>query len=328
MAESTKKELLLAARAARGLIDEGREDLARVQLGLVADVIRRDETMMKHLKRAFEDAGEAVFVLFKSVIEPEPDLWKLRKRLGLLESEGMVFAADIPAQIKDLEQLLARDPDDLSARGRLGRLLTLAGRRDEAAVHLWAVAEAAPGDPAAWRELTRMYTEAKDIPGEVKVLQRMLELGLDALLDRYRLARLLINQEREGEAIVQLRILIAEAPDEPGPWRRLARVLADIGDQAGELEALERIVQLEGGDAALRSKLARLLAMAGRGGESLEQLRKVAELEPDDASHWRRLARALAAAGDPAEGDAWSRARSLEGRTAGLDFRGEPLSLG
>ena len=287
---------------------KGTEDTS-VASGPIPELDREVLAVRQRLVRRLLEVGrkaEAVPHL-RAIAEGDPDTgshWsRLRKILTELD--------DAEGEVAVLERQLELGQSSPAIGERLMRLLRQLGRHEQVLAQLQAVAEAEPQQAEHWRKLARAVSESGDPDAEIAFLSRRLELAAPDPATRTRLIRLLTQQDRKAELIVQLRALAESEPGDPRHWNRLSRAMSDAGDTDGEVDALEKRLQLGGEDVATRGRLVRLLNQLGRPADTIPHLRAMAEAEPEEASHWNRLTRALAAAGD-VEGEIEVLQRMLE----------------
>ncbi len=146
--------------------------------------------------------------------------------------------------IPDWKQVLALRPDDAMAHGNLGMALMLAGRREEAAVHV------------------RKARELK--------LRQALELKPDSAATHCSLGEVLYAQGDARQALAEWREAIQLAPDYAPALRQAAWVLATSPDHTlrngtQAVEFGQRAVQAaDGDDPAVLDALAAAYAEAGR----------------------------------------------------------------
>ncbi|HYE44149.1 MAG TPA: tetratricopeptide repeat protein, partial [Caulobacter sp.] len=123
-----------------------------------------------------------------------------------------------------------------------------------------------------------------------------------------------------GEALVVLRPLAAQVPENPAVWWALGNGCAMLGDAAGAEAAFRQVVRLDPGKPNGWAALAELLTSLGRGEEAVALLEPVLAGRRDPrllavrARVWRALGRMEAAADDLAE------AVRLSPGVAGLEY--------
>lgn len=141
-----------------------------------------------------------------------------------------------------MAQAVEASPRDREARIALARLLREAGDEAGAAAQ-WREAVGLREDAAALREVAAAARKARDPVGEMRALERLVQLA-------------------------------------PGPvesWRRLAELRIEARDEAGAEQALKKTLDREPGDAASRIALSRLHLSRGDAVGALRELRAAGE---------------------------------------------------
>ena len=221
---------------------------------------------------------------------------------------ALAVLGDVDGEISAIERRLETAGPDVASHSRLAHLRTLQGRRDLAVPHLLAVAEADPGQEGRWRPLMRTFGELGDVEGEINALRRRLELTGGDPAVHARLARSLMDLDRNREAAPHLRAAAEGSPEDAALWVRLSRLLSDIEDNEGELHALQHCVRLKDDDSVLQSRLAVLLLQAGRAVEAEPHMRRAGDPTGELAGAWRALARSFTTLGDGSSATAaWTR---------------------
>ncbi len=117
----------------------------------------------------------------------------------------------------------------------------------------------------------------------------------------------------EDDAVSQARAAVADSPDNPSCWKRLAEVLEAAQDGEGCVAALKRLVALSPGSAPAHERLSGQLVALGHVDEALGHLRQAVQIEPDRMKPWKRLGRLLDQVGKTDESEAiWLRVIELE----------------
>jgi Flp pilus assembly protein TadD len=176
--------------------------------------------------------------------------------------------------------------------------LAAAGRMTDAEQVLRRAVETDPAWIEPKRALVELLAETGNEPSAIQVAMRALQEHPD---DPDLLVAAAVAHERLGafaEAAEDLAIVLATDADHLVANRRLAPLLERIGDHAGALRCLRRVVTLTGGDdLEAATTLGIALSSAGEHGESIRLLTEVVRRRPEAASVRADLAMALREAG-------------------------------
>ena len=177
-----------------------------------------------------------------------------------------------------LEQAVAVDPQDTSARGALGELLL------------------ARGQPRLAGEQFR----------------RILEIDPSSIRAKDSLARALEASGQDQEAERLLREALQQHPDHAPILHRLAVFLARRRQPDEALALLRRAARIQPGQSGIRHDLGSLLVRTGARREAVEQLQRAIELNPDNENGHFMLGVALSHLGDTDVAEqAWRRATAI-----------------
>ena len=272
---------------------------------LAAD--RHDVEANQALLRMLPDGGPEALVPLRALAEAagaaNPQPW--RRLAKALERNRQLEAA-----VEAWCGVLTAVPGDPGAHERLGVLLEELGRVEEAAAHQKAVAEIDPARTKPWKRYARtLETLGRDAEA-FQVWRRVAELEPGDHQAQVRLAELLLAQGLKGRAIAPLRA-IAENGADVGAWRRLARILTELSRPGEAVAAWRMVLEIAPADLEAHAALAELLEADLA--SALPHLRSIAEATPKNPEVWRALARALGTLGD-ADGavEAWRRLLKLD----------------
>ncbi len=184
-------------------------------------------------------------------------------------------AGDGAAARDALKLALAHDPESPQLRVVYAEALARAGHGDRAEAEARRAVELAPPGAAA--------TDAHLILGKVLALAGRTEAALRELEAAAQLEAQLVRAQREGEG---------DDAFDPEPWRVLARVRLDAGDDVGAAAACEQLSALDPAEAAavLRELAGRLLE-AKKTDVAERLVRRAIDLAPSVPETWKLLAR-------------------------------------
>ena len=237
---------------------------------------------------------------------PVVDYFKLFDRAVYYQKKGRYEEA-----AADWGQAVAIRPDDPIARGNLGMTLMLAGRREEAAVHvrkarelkLAQALEAAPKDSALHNSYGLALFESGRIEAARAEFGRAVELDGKSAAAHTNLGRALIAMCRMDESIAYLEKALALDPNSAPAHATLADALYAKGNAAAALSEWRRAIALEPGYVPALRRASWVLATstddAVRNGNDAVALglRAVEETGGKDAAALDALAAAYAEAG-------------------------------
>jgi superkiller protein 3 len=273
-------------------------------LEVAPDDLGAHERLSQLMAEAGDGAGAVVHLRWLAGASPDRDKpW--RRLAQALRDQG-----DGPGEADAWRRVLLLSPADPQAHERLAALLVDQGHGAEAALHLRAAAEADPSKIKAWKRYARALEELGQGAEAFQVWRRVLELDGSDPHAHDRLAELLSAQGLKARALEHLRIL-ADPDGDRAAWRRLGRVLAELGRDQEAIAAWRRVLELSPDEIEAHLALAELLA--GDPVAAAPHWRAAADATPKKPEVWRGLARALAGAGETTGAiDAWRRVLRLE----------------
>jgi len=213
---------------------------------------------------------------------------------------GLIDAGQFVEAVRRLRNILARDPDNLTALMDLTRGLFHLGRLDEAAEVAAQASAVAPWSAKALMFEADIEYHRGRHQRALELIDRSLELDdhfLEARLDR---CRYLAALGRRGEAIQEIGPLLEESAD--NPWVAL-RYVEVVELPAGKYRSAEgRLRAVLSSNPLLVEAwvmLGRVLVSEGRSADAVAVYREATGYRPDDADLQARLALLLAEIGDP-----------------------------
>ena len=302
-------DLAQARRRLALMLDKvGDQTGARAAFERLIEVSPDDPLPHERLAQLLADAGDSAgaSVHLRWLAEAAPERDKHWRRLA----EALKALGDATGETEAWRRVLALLPGDPQGHERLAAIFEADGRPAEALAHLKAAAEADPSKIKAWKRYARALEDLGQGAEAFKVWRQVLELDARDSHAHDRLAELLSGQGLKARALEHLRVL-ADPDGDRAAWRRLARALSDLGDEAQAIAAWRRVLELAPSEIEAHTALAGLLTDAPA--EAADHWRTVTEAAPKSPDGWRGLGRALAALGDgPGALDAWRRLLKLE----------------
>ncbi len=211
---------------------------------------RANDRLWRFLRRLGRRA-DAIEVL-RTLADERPTDLDVLGHLGWLYRD----VRDADREIETWLRVLALDPAHQTARKRLWSLFPQAATNTQSIVILRALASVDPGNAPVWMHLARRLTRDSQLTAAIEAWRRTLELqDLDEA--HAKLGALLLELGRNAEAEPHLRA-VKDAPDELTEAKRQALVHAAQGDEAAEIAALGRVLDLGGPDLVVQERIARL----------------------------------------------------------------------
>ena len=245
-----------------------------------------------------------------------PAEWYARQRgrLALREAERRRAAGETDAAVAGFDQAAELNPElRREALEAAAALLTGQGRHADAVPRLQKLTQLDRKDAGTWRKLARALGETSERNAAIKAWRRVQDTDVRDLEANQALANLL--PEGSADSIPPLRVAAeAAGASDPGPWRRLAKVLEQTGETEPAIEAWRAVQAAAPGDFAAHERLSVLLETLGRKAEAAPEMLAVAEADPAKAKPWKRYARTLEEIGqEEAAFRAWRRVLQIDG---------------
>jgi FkbM family methyltransferase len=236
-----------------------------------------------------------------------PDDAEAWERLALaLDAE-----ADPAGAAEAWSHLAGLRPDDLSVRRRAIALLLGLNRQAEAAAHLETAATLDPADASLWKALALACRALGDSEGELRAWLGAARAKPEKVSFRVEIVRLLTAAGRAEEAAAHTLALARLKGDDVVTWRRAARALAALGNEAAAADAWTQLLAIDGADLEAHRALAAFHRAGQRPAEALPHLRFEADTI-GGAGVIKRVALTLDLLGDPVEAEVfWRRLLDL-----------------
>lgn len=233
--------------------------------------------------------------LGKRLLAAEPRDEDLLNLSGLLEYK----AGDLDAARKHLEDAVSLKPDDYNPRVNLGLVMAQdedpagAERQLEIAITLGADS---PQVYFALSKALRAQGKTAEAQQELAIFQQKQKAEADhttAVLKATQAAESLKAGDRQKAANLYREACAAE-PGDAGLAYRLAMVLGDLGDAAGQRDALDAAIKANPRFALAQYQLGYMDFRAGDNAAAEQHFRATVEAVPDNAQAWLSLAATLA----------------------------------
>jgi tetratricopeptide (TPR) repeat protein len=204
--------------------------------------------------------------------------------------------ADLAVNAEWSEYLTRRalefDPDNPEVLSKLGRLLRLFGRSEEALEFFGRYSQIVPDDFQGIGQIGSCLSDLGRFEEAEPFLRRALE-GLDDALTHYNLGALLAATGRLDASVAEYRLALERDPEDPDTRGNLAAVLIRQGKLAPATRELARVLELEPDNANAHTNLGLVLAQQGQFENAVREFETALRINPQQ----RQAADALKALG-------------------------------
>jgi arylsulfatase A-like enzyme/Flp pilus assembly protein TadD len=228
----------------------------------------------------------------KDVLTREPRIPRTYALYGelLLQAGRAKEAADV------FQALVALEKKSFEGHYGLGVALQHLGRAESALEALGVAVEIDPRNTKSYLRLSEVERGRGNLGGAEGWLRRALTFHKDRLLVD-RLAEVLMQAGRGGEARALLEGLAADAPRDPLAAYNLGQLMLAEGEVESATAELRRAVSLAPSDPDVHQALGSALALSGRREEAVASFRRAVELAPCFAAAQANLGAAYAELG-------------------------------
>ena len=303
----TPAEAVYELVVARLLADEGRGReasegfIAAIELAPEDPYIRLEYGKFLASQRRLDQAAQQVTTAYQ-LAPDEPDVMRIyaETQLKLVDEDPDALEAARSA----LEKLREVAPDDVESMVSLGQIYLSEQSPDRAAEVFQEVLDRTSGNRMVVRLLVDSLMRAGQVDRAEETLLEALEL--DPLFTRARiiLSEILGQQGRSAESVEVLSNAPEAALGDPELQKRLALELHRVGDFAGALAAIDRVLEDEPSDYAALYLKAVILSLQGETGAATQLARRLVALHPDSLDVVVLLAELLERQGMWREADA------------------------
>lgn len=188
--------------------------------------------------------------------------------------------ASLSDTIAEQRNLLARNPDDITALMTLGLALCKTGAARDALPHLEKAERLAPRLPEAKRALAEGLVVVGRRDDAIALLLSALEIAPERPFLLMRASRLLVESERHGEALPLLQRLVKRPDAPPDSMILLAQCYERCQEHEKAVSTLERIAARRHDDPVAQFNLGKALATAGRPEDAVAAYQQAIALSP------------------------------------------------
>ncbi len=186
-----------------------------------------------------------------------------------LEARRLARAGDAQRAVEHLRLAVAYDESSPELRVSLGDALSTLGQLDAAEVEARRALELEDGGPTA--------SDAHVLLGRIQSARRRTEAAI---------------VELKAAIKVEIAIATPEAPPSAEPWRLLAAVYLDAGEDDAAARTVEDLAKRAPGDGSAFRELGRSYLGRRAASRAERNLRRAVQLDPRDVEAWRLLAQA------------------------------------
>jgi len=218
------------------------------------------------------------------------------------------------------KRLLAREPENREAHGRLALYYENIGRYDRALVHLRAILAGDENNASILQRICRLLVRQDRFTEALPYFERYIVLRPD---DRQALREIINLNVALGKNALDFyrRILSISAADDPTLVDHLVADLLEAGDGDGALFVYEHMLRISADKVPVLMKMLPLLERLGRQDRLIRALNDLLRLVPDDYDTARRLVGIYLGRGDlAAAGDVLGRMAAIPGIKDQADF--------
>ena len=216
-------------------------------------------------------------------------------------AEAMITRDEIAAAEAWTSKAEAIHPRPAIVHFRVGRLLIVHSRPEEAIVHLRHALQLEPGQPDAEYALGQALVDARRPQEAIAHLQAALKAGVRVNLAGYDLARALAATGDRGGALQVLQTVRPETPGDFRGWDALGQLALQLQSPSLAAAFFQEAVTASPRTSKPRQDLGMALATMGRYQEAIAQFEQAVTLEPADPAAQLNLAVAYAEVGRKAE---------------------------
>jgi Flp pilus assembly protein TadD len=358
--ESTNVDLAVAYRKAQ-MFDEAAEVLrealkaypysdgvtgALVSLEAHQSHYAAAQTLAEELARQKPDDLEAQRIYFRTLVvigDNDAAMPLGRKLLALAPKDADLLnlngflerkAGDYAAARKHLEEAVAVNPNDINPRVNLGLVLAELHEPAAAKVQLEKAVELGATEPQVRAELAKMLRalgENDEAQKQLKLYQQKLKEDDDqeqSVLKATEAAQAAKDGDNRKAADLY-REACALEPQDAGLAYRLAVVLGELGDAAGQRAALEQAIRADSNFALAQYDLGYMEFQGGNNVAAEQHFRVVVKAVPENVQAWLSLAATLATESRTKEAqDAVANALKIDPNNAGALDLSRKLAAG
>ena len=241
-----------------------------------------------------EDASHALD-FYKKAYALDPSSPVIGEQLA----EMYFFSQRISDAVAETQELIKRDPSNVSARRLLARIyirtlgdLSNASEQQStvklAVTQLQEIVRLDPSDSESAIWLARLYRLSNQHDQAAQVLRGVLARDPENEGAVQQLTQLLLDENKPDEAIVLLQQILQSAPT-AGLYDQLGDSYMQLQDPARAEQAYRHAVEMEPDQSNHHQGLAQSLFDQEKYSEALAEYQKLAEMEPDEPDHYLKL---------------------------------------
>ena len=264
--------LLIHALMRQGRLEEAQSETEKaMQLAPELPYVYEDLGSIHALK---QDYARAV-PLFQKAIRLDPNAALAHKKLG----QALAAMGEGGAANEHFDAFFERDRD--AEKVALGAEHLKEGRVDQAITTFREVLRQNPNSVDAMRFLAVGYWQEKNQLADAEAwLRRAVAVAPDFLGAWLTLGAVMLDFNKEQEAIAAYQKAARIAPSDPRPWSGLGSAFARAGDAEQSAAAYQKAVELQPSSASLHMSLAHSLKTLGQQGAAVASYRRAVKERP------------------------------------------------
>lgn len=211
-----------------------------------------------------------------------------QNRLLAREARGHIvtiwsLTKQLEARSEPLKRKLADDPPDLEAGRLLAEVQMRLRKLDAAEVTLVKITERAPGDEEAFLALERARVMAKNLPGAIEALEKLVAINPKRAREYYqRMAQYAAELYKDEDAVRYAAKAMELSPEDADGHKKLGEMYRRRGDLDKAIAELRAAISRNDRLFPVYMELAELLVTKGRADEADQLYRRVVRLAPDE----------------------------------------------
>ena len=182
---------------------------------------------------------DKAIVHLKKVLEAEPEEEEGYLKLGV----AYVQTGELSQATKAFKDLLAKNPNSLAAMLALGRLYRQAGLFTLAENHYREILQRQANFFPAFLELGEVYEKLDQPKDALELYRQGLELSPEKVSIRFRIARLLINENRLDEALAEYQAVLVDNPGNAEALQKSGLIYLEKLDWKAAEEAFKQVLE-------------------------------------------------------------------------------------
>jgi len=202
-------------------------------------------------------------------------LGRVPPEIARIQAYLLINTGEIDRAVQVLDKCLAEDPDNIELLEMKAGALAAAKRHREALAVYSHIHELRPHEQLTTVIVSNIHEELEEIEEAIRILEEFVGAHPTAALALFELGRIYINVDRPADAKSAFRRVTELQTENVKAWIGLSLACEDLGEHQEAIAALERAVNLDPGDPALRRELINLHLRANNPDAALEETKSL-----------------------------------------------------